>query len=174
MKLRAQTTKTGRLICQALGILLLLAGAHAPVLAQSPVRVASTSHSSIQSALSDIRPGTPLRMSILGRSTVARFVGLLPDGLVLSSLSTGIDSLRATQIDTVWVQRRSTGRGARIGALVGGIVMGAWTFGFAEDDCDVTCAAPFALGIGLGGAGVGALGGAMLGSQLPSWLRLYP
>lgn len=158
----------------SLGILLLLAGVRTLVSAQSPARDASAPHPTVVSALSGIRAGTPLRMNVLGRSTVGRFAGLRPDGLVLTRLSTGIDSLRAEQLETVWVQRRSTGRGARIGASVLGVVMGAWTLGFAEGDCDLACAAPFALGIGLAGAGVGALGGALVGSRLPSWRRVYP
>jgi hypothetical protein len=154
-------------------ILTLLAGVHGRVLAQAPSDTLA-SRPTLTPILAALTPGTPLRVSVSGRRTAGRFMSSPPDRLLLASPAIGAASFAAAEIDTVWIRRPSTGRGAGIGALIGGLAFGAWTLGFAEGDCDLTCAAPFAVGVGLVGAGVGALGGAGVGSQLRSWRRLHP
>jgi hypothetical protein len=147
---------------------------YCPAASQEPIQESPSVSPTVASVLADLGTGTTVRLSALGRTTSGRYVRLTAGGVVLTDLSTGAESLVEEQIDTIWVHRPATGRGARIGALIGGVLLGGWVFAFSESDCDFACAAPFAAGIGLAGAGVGALVGAGSGAQIRLWRRLYP
>ena len=85
-------------------------------------------------------------------------------------------------INRLWVRRRSTGKGARIGALVGGavgIVFGIW-MAREVSHCDAyepePCI-PTAAGAALGGVVFGAGGtvlGAGIGFAIPTWRLRFP
>lgn len=80
-----------------------------------------------------------------------------------------------TAIDSLWLRRRATGRGA----VIGGIVAGVGSFAFlsvmcravSEGECQEWGAVT---GLSLLGAGGGALLGAGIGSLIPRWQRLDP
>ena len=81
-----------------------------------------------------------------------------------------------TAIDSLWLRRHSSGRGA----LIGGILVGGFTFGVATWACTAIaegsgCDAWGAVAIiTLGGGGVGALLGAGVGGLFPRWKRIEP
>lgn len=83
--------------------------------------------------------------------------------------------VEATQVDSLWLRRSGTGRGAVIGAA-GGALAG---LGFAVFVCDRVsegqgCDAWDAVAlITAGGAAGGALIGAAVGSAMPRWTRAY-
>jgi hypothetical protein len=79
-------------------------------------------------------------------------------------------------IDTLWVRRRATGRGALVGALVGGVplalALGALCAGYG-DDCGNNVTGAAAAGFVIGG-GAGALLGSAIGSVVVRWERRIP
>jgi hypothetical protein len=83
-------------------------------------------------------------------------------------------------LDTLWVQRRSTQPAAVAGAVVGALVFGAAGLALGQlcDQavCERDLADSFApmIFFGVIGAGVGAVAGALLGSLGHYWQRRYP
>jgi hypothetical protein len=162
-------------LCVWLGILSLLVAIRPPLSAQVAGPDSLAGAPSVESHLRRLRPGTPVRLSSgPGSSFIGSFVRMVPAGVMLSNPTTGVESLVAQPIDTLWIRGASTGRGAKVGALLGGVVVGAAIYAFAEGDCTLGCAAPFMAGGGLIGAGVGALAGAVVGGQVRVWRRVYP
>ena len=82
-------------------------------------------------------------------------------------------------IDTIWVRKAYTGRGALIGAGVGATALTALGILFVIGLCDSTtdCSDDYpevvVLGVAAGG-GVGALLGAGVGALASRWVRRYP
>lgn len=87
-----------------------------------------------------------------------------------------------SSITDAWLQRRSTGRGGKVGAIVGGSA-GAATFGLGaallsalcESDCDDWGAGDIAVATLIGaaaGAASGYVVGALIGASVPRWERL--
>jgi hypothetical protein len=81
-------------------------------------------------------------------------------------------SLTLNGVDSLWVARRATGKGALIGALTGlgvGAIIGAVAAEGAYDTPPLAWAAVY--------GGVGLLGGAVVGTVVGStrrWERAYP
>jgi hypothetical protein len=90
--------------------------------------------------------------------------------------------LRLSTVTDAWLQRRSTRRGGRVGAIVGGSA-GAVVFGLGyaflsamcEYDCGDTGAGNIAVATllgGVAGGGTGYLIGSLIGASVPRWERL--
>ena len=112
----------------------------------------------------------------------------LPDGQRFEAQLVGVDSsplvLRFGQspqfvpissIDSLWLRRTSAGRGA----IIGGIVLGAtsvafWTWACYEMSEGNGCHEwGYVVGLSAGGAAIGALLGAGIGSLFPRWQPLH-
>ena len=110
-----------------------------------------------------------------GQRFEARLVGVDSSPLVLR-FAQSPQGVPISSIDSLWLRRRGTARGA----IIGGIVVGGASFALAAVVCT-------ALGEGTGcdawgtvvafsvaGASVGALLGAGMGSLFPRWQRVDP
>ncbi len=123
----------------------------------------------------ELRAGQTVRVRLAdGRRFEARLAGVDSSPLVprFQQLQQVVP---ITAIDSLWLRRRATGRGA----IVGGIVVGGASFAFltivcqaiSEGQCDAWGAV---IGLSVAGAGAGALVGAGIGSLIPRWQRLDP
>lgn len=97
-------------------------------------------------------------------------------------LSGPVRTVPLGSITDAWLQRRSTGRGGRVGALIGGSA-GAALFGlgatvlsaWCESDCEDWGTSRIAVATLIGaaaGAGSGYIVGAVIGASVPRWERL--
>jgi hypothetical protein len=116
-----------------------------------------------------VSPGDSVRI----RLREGRLLGGALESSAPDSLSIRIAPMTMTHawgvVDTLWVHRSGSSRGARRGAMVGALVGGlALMCGLAveEGGGGNPCASGVAAGIA--GAGLGALGGALLGAVLGS------
>ncbi len=122
-----------------------------------------------------LRPGQTVRVWLAdGPRFEAQLIAVDSSPVVLRFLQPG-QAIPITVIDSLWLRRRATGRGA----LIGGIVLGGGSFAFltficraiGEGECNAWGAV---VGLSLAGAGAGALLGAGIGSLIPTWQRLDP
>jgi hypothetical protein len=165
--MRPRSTSLANHLCPLvlLGLTILLFGS--PAEAQS-IRTTDTAS---QQALARLRSGTEIRVSQndgLLQGTLRR---LTATQVVLAQEGTG-QSLTLRGVDSLWVARRATGKGALVGALLGlgvGAIIGAAA---AEEGYDTPPVAWVAL-YGGGGLLSGALLGAVVGST-KQWKRTYP
>ncbi len=123
-----------------------------------------------------LRPGQTLRVWLAdGQRFEARLIAVDGDPRVLRFVQPH-PVVPITAIDSLWLRRRSAGKGA----LIGGIAVGGASFGLGAVVCT-------ALGEGSGcdawgavvvfsvaGGAVGALLGAGMGSLFPRWQRVDP
>src|SRR5882762_5758526 len=123
-----------------------------------------------------LRTGQTLRVRLAdGQRFEAKLVGVDSNPLVLRFVQSPL-GVPVSSIDSLWLRRRGTARGA----LIGGIVVGGASFALGAVVCT-------ALGEGTGcdawgtvvafsvaGASVGALLGAGMGSLFPRWQRVDP
>ena len=151
----------------------LLIAMAAPGAAQTPADLTAVSAARTDSIFLSLQPSTSIRLQTAGGPVVSgTFRRKMEDGIVLD---TGRGEATVSYpIAAAWLERPATGRGARVGAIAGGLSLGVWVLAFAEADCDAACVAPFAVGAGLAGAGLGALAGAAAGSLFSVWRRIIP
>ena len=123
-----------------------------------------------------LRPGQTVRVWLAdGQRFEGRLVGVDSSPLVLRFAGSH-PVVALTAIDSLWLRRHSSGRGA----LIGGILVGGFSFGVAAWACAVIaegggCDAWGAVAvITLGGGSVGALLGAGVGGLFPRWKRIDP
>src|SRR6266853_776374 len=131
-----------------------------------------------QKASQDIalRPGQTVRVWLAdGQRFEGRLVGVDSSPLVLRFAGSH-PVVALTTIDSLWLRRHSSGRGA----LVGGILVGGASLGLATvvcvalgegNGCDAWGAVA---GFTLLGGGAGALIGAGIGGLFPRWKRIEP
>jgi hypothetical protein len=123
-----------------------------------------------------LRPGQTVRVWLAdGQRFEARLVAVDSNPRVLRFVEPH-PVVPITAINSLWLRRRATGRGA----LIGGIVVGGLSFAFLTVVCNAFsegngCQSWGAVvGLTLVGGGVGALLGAGIGSLFPRWQRLDP
>lgn len=99
------------------------------------------------------------------------------DSLVMAG-DLGLAQLSDSDIDKLWVRGRATKTGAIIGGIVGllagvgyGLLVGEVICN--NEDCNADTGAVVAA-VGLGGALVGAGGGALIGAAIPKWHLRFP
>lgn len=126
-------------------------------------------------AAAQVRVGQTVRVRLAtGEPFVERVVGI--DSAARALRFADARLLLVSEIDTLWVRRRATGRGA----LIGGIVVGGASFGLLVLVCRAIgegeeCNAwGTVIGLTAVGAGGGALLGAGIGSLIPRWQRVDP
>lgn len=103
-----------------------------------------------------------------------------PVGSLSLRASEGTIEIPYAAIDSMWVGRTRTGEGAAIGGLAGAAAGGLILLGLSEALCDSptdSCGGPSTSGwvimIG-GGAAVGAVVGALIGSGTLGWSIVFP
>ena len=100
------------------------------------------------------------------------------DRLTLETSLWGRIEVPASDVDSLWVRGGGhAGTGALIGAVLGGVALGAAGVAVAKANCEgsVNCgeAGAFVFGLAVGGA-VGAGIGALIGSAFPKWRLRAP
>jgi len=100
------------------------------------------------------------------------------DRLTLETSLWGRIEVPASDVDSLWVRGGGhAGTGALIGAVLGGVALGAGGVAVAKANCEgsVNCgeAGGFVFGLAVGGA-VGAGIGALIGSAFPKWRLRAP
>src|SRR2546425_7605883 len=100
------------------------------------------------------------------------------DRLTLETSFWGRIEVPASDVDSLWVRGGGhAGTGALIGAVLGGVALGAGGVAVAKANCEgsVNCgeAGGFVFGLAVGGA-VGAGIGALIGSAFPKWRPRAP
>ena len=124
--------------------------------------------------------GATVRAAVAGARVTGRVQSTGPDTLVLALRDGAAAPLALAGVDTIWRRAgRATGRGAAIGAVVGGVALA----GFAALSTPGDCAQGVEWCVGTGeaalvggavGIAVGALLGAGIGSRKSTWRRVYP
>ena len=154
-------------------ILLILAASPASVSAQSTDR---------ETAVEAVKAGELVRLDVV---RIGRMEGpfLATNDSTFTLTRNGEPAqVQLGDIERLWVRGRSTGKGARIGALVGGVLgiaFGIWvakTFSICGDYEDEPCVPTLggaAVGGLVGGAGGGLLG-AGIGFAIPTWRLRFP
>jgi hypothetical protein len=132
----------------------------------------------LTAAVTALRPASSIRIASSGTYVGGRFVNATSESLVLDTTG-GNQSVRLIGVDTLWTHQRATGRGAVIGAVVGGVTLallgGVVAGGLCDspggchDDYTPVLAAGFVLG-----ASSGAVMGAGIGWLSHRWRRRYP
>ncbi|MBV9774135.1 MAG: hypothetical protein JO040_09315, partial [Gemmatimonadetes bacterium] len=157
-------------------LLFVLAAAPAHVAAQDPAPPAAGEQAGTADALRRLKPGTLLRVHT---STAGRVEGPLvrvtPEALVVG-VAGGERILPLADLRSVWARGRQTRRGAKLGAVaggVGGLVFSGFIAALAsaegEDSGDI---GQFVLGSTALSAAGGALVGGIAGAAFPRWRRV--
>lgn len=129
--------------------------------------------------LTTMQYGSTVMISADGRRHVGHFRGVTPSGASLASADGRVQSFDVLQIDSVWRPDDHRKRGATLGAAVGAVsfgIIGRQIELSGTRSADATFHsgwAGFAVG-GLVGAGVGALGGWVIGHTIRRWELIGP
>ena len=110
------------------------------------------------------------------------FGGFEGQNMLLSPTQAGQEQrVPMAGLQALWVRKRATWKGVRIGAITGavfGIAAGVFVDKYAIDHSDCRGCKPNPLGIGLGfgvlGAGAGAVAGGLVGFLVQSWSPVWP
>jgi hypothetical protein len=153
---------------------ILLAGLSARSLAaqEPPARVPVPSLLEIR--LHQVKGASRLRIEDRAGQRVSGIFAGLGDGGLAVTTSTGLATIPLTEIQGIWIRRRSTAIGAIAGGAVGvglGVLYGLAAAGLCE--CETSSAGAAALGGLLAGAGGAVVGGA-IGAAIPRWSRKWP
>lgn len=123
-----------------------------------------------------LRPEQVIRIRTVRHGEhVGRFTGLQGDTLHLLP-ERGSSRVALDAVEQLWVRGTAAKTGALIGAIGGGVLSGAFFAWFTSALCETESCETLEAGIvgGLLGAGVGALGGAVLGTFVDKWHRRWP
>jgi hypothetical protein len=141
--------------------------------------VATAPPPSAAAATATLVAGAPVRVAVGGVRVTGRVQGVSPDTLVLAVRDGTTARLAIAGVDTVWHEGRATGRGAAIGAVIGGVTLAGFGAFVASALCESSdgCTKDV-LQVGLAGGAMGAAGGALLGAGIGSlartWRRVAP
>lgn len=131
------------------------------------------------SALGRQAGSTRIRVSHEQTETEGTFSRSTESALVVSNDNGSDSAIRFDAIDGVWMQKRSAGRGAKIGATIGAIGFGGLIVLAVNGMCESSngCGGDAFAGALLGGA-VGAAGGGIIGGTLgllvKRWVPIAP
>jgi len=131
-----------------------------------------------QAVIRALHVGQRLRIEQPGGARLeGAFSAASGDGLVLAG-DLRPAQLSGSDIDKLWVRGRATKTGAIVGGIVGllagvgyGLLVGEVICN--NEDCNADTGAVVAA-VGLGGALVGAGGGALIGAAIPRWHLRFP
>lgn len=107
------------------------------------------------------------------------FLGLEGQDMLLST-TVAEQALRVPvdRLEALWVRKRATRKGAKIGAITGGVLGVGFGIIIGEvlcndADCEANTLGAAAL-VGAYGAGAGAAGGALIGYLVQGWSAVWP
>ncbi|HEY7768202.1 hypothetical protein [Longimicrobium sp.] len=123
-------------------------------------------------------PGARVRVAA-GDSLLQGRCGGVRDGRLIVTSAGEERAIELVQIDTVWLRRRATGRGAAIGAVGGGVVLGLLGLAAGHGLCEQPngCGSePYQIAAVAALTGVlgGTLTGGFIGYNVTAWSRRYP
>ena len=132
----------------------------------------------ITTALWTACPGARIRV-VAGDSLVQGRCGGMRDGRLIVTSAGHERAIELVQIDTVWLRRRATGRGAAVGAVFGGVALGLLGLGAGHGLCEQPngCGSePYQIAGVAAFTGVlgGSLTGGIIGYNVTAWSRRYP
>ena len=131
----------------------------------------------VDPVVAGLKPASVVRLSVGGARIVAPFVRLEGATLWLGDAERS-QSVPLASVDSLWVRRRATGRGALIGGVIVGtafaVLLGA-TCGIPESDCDISGGRVTyaAIGLVVGGV-VGGVAGGGIGFLAHRWQLRIP
>lgn len=165
--------------CRSMTTFLTVLAAIVPaLLVATPARAQLPDTSAITTALWTACPGARIRVAA-GDSLVQGRCGPVRDGRLIVTSAGGERAIQLVQIDTVWLRRRATGRGAAVGAVVGGVALGLLGLGAGHGLCEQPngCGSePYQIAAVAAFTGVlgGSLTGGFIGYNVTAWSRRYP
>ena len=128
---------------------------------------------SLEAALATLAVGNTINVSARGTRVAGTFRGVVADSLTLKSVSAE-RRIALAAIDTLWVLRHNTSKGA----VIGGVIAGGLSAAVIASFCSIMgCGSdsPFVLGFGvLIGGSAGMLAGSGIGWLSRSSRRVYP
>jgi hypothetical protein len=137
---------------------------------------AQASASSPDAVLARIESGKTVRARLAPDRTIVGVYAPVGDGrLGIRTDAGGTETLRLTELRELSVRGRHTNTGAIVGGIAGvgfGFFVG-WMVTHVCDAADCHGSGPYAVAIPLFGAG-GALLGAVMGTAIPKWKRVFP
>jgi hypothetical protein len=151
----------------------------AALLHATPVRAQTADTTAITTALWTACPGSLVRVATRSDGVVQGRCGTVQDGRLLVTSAGNERAIELVQIDTVWLRRRATGRGAAVGAVVGGAALGLFGLWAGHELCEQPngCGSePYQIGAVAAFTGVlgGSLTGGFIGYNVTAWSRRYP
>jgi hypothetical protein len=145
----------------------------------APARAQAGDTAVIRRELARRCPGGEVRVALASADTVRGYCGFVEDSRLLVRHASDEWRVPLEQVEALWVRRRSSGSGARTGAIIGGVGLGAFGLFLGNGLCDAAsgCGSDAAL-LGLTGAVLGTLGGAaiggLIGHNVHAWDMRYP
>ena len=124
-------------------------------------------------------PGGEVRLALASADTVRGYCGFVEDSRLLVRHASDEWRVPLEQVEALWIRRGSAGSGARMGAIIGGVGLGALGLFVGNGLCDAAsgCGRDTAL-LGVTGAILGTLGGAafggVVGHNVHAWELRYP
>lgn len=135
-------------------------------LGASEARAQTTARDSlVLRALSRFQEGDRIRVALLRSPFVGSFMGTRGDTVFFGTPGQPPMAFRFNAVDSVWRVGRATAAGTWIGAVVGA-ASGAAAYALTENDAR-------SAGTGVVSAGVGALGGAVIGALVGRGFRRW-
>jgi hypothetical protein len=144
----------------------------------APARAQAGDTAVIRRQLAGPCPGGEVRLALASADTVRGYCGFIEDSRLLVRRASDEWRVPLEQVEALWVRRRGTASGARTGAIIGGVTLGAFGLLAGPPLCDAWGCGSGRAVLGLTGAVLGALGGAgiggLIGSTVNTWDQRYP
>ena len=143
------------------------------VVTTSDAGAQASSDTALVRALSSITEGAPIRVALLRSRWTGSYMGTRGDSVFLGVPNQPPMVVLYNAVDTLWRAERATGATARRGAIWTGIAGGVFMAIAAGNLGDSGDVVPVGLVGALSGAAIGAIGGALIGTRLRHWRRVF-
>lgn len=158
-------------------VLVLLFASFEALAAQEPLqRGAEAPDPRLIAALATLQPGDRVMVVANQHRGAGRYEKVLSDSLFFRASGAPATAVRVGAIDSLWIGTSGAGRGATIGAIVGGVLVASQAMLIADGDGERDFPSDYVpvLYGGLIGATVGSFAGIVLGAPFRWWERKYP
>ena len=140
-----------------------------PALAQGP-RVPER----LPAVAAQLRRDNYVRVRVVGRALREGFITAVTDSTIMLARPTTAPPIRLAEVVELERRHSQAGRGARLGALIGGVFGVLVTSRTFMAVCEYDCTAGAMAVGGVTGLALGTLTGGAVGSFSVRWERLYP